>query len=208
MAQWSKTDNAANSVNWAADSLNIGSGKAAQAANNTALFGNTTASAFIAGKAVGQFGVSVDEATASTAAHAGWVLRTEGTGNRAGRVHMEVLVAGGMITGDADSEVVPSYALRFTTQPTATTVATGSPATFTSAAASKPDGATITYQWQANTGAGYANIADGAVYSGVTTNELTVADTTGLTGSSFRVVIDATGAAPVNSKGAVLTVSP
>lgn len=32
--------------------------------------------------------------------HAGWVLRTEGTGGRAGRVHIETLVAMGSITGD------------------------------------------------------------------------------------------------------------
>ena len=31
------------------------------------------------------------------AAHAGWVLRTEGTGGRAGRVQMETLVAMGSL---------------------------------------------------------------------------------------------------------------
>ena len=34
-------------------------------------------------------------------AHAGWVLRTAGTGGRSGRVQYEVLVAGSSITGDA-----------------------------------------------------------------------------------------------------------
>ena len=33
--------------------------------------------------------------------HAGWVLRTQGSGGRAGRFHYEVLVAGSSITGDA-----------------------------------------------------------------------------------------------------------
>ena len=39
-------------------------------------------------------------------AHAGWVRRTVGTGNKAGRVFTEVLVASGTITSDAadDSE--------------------------------------------------------------------------------------------------------
>jgi hypothetical protein len=39
-------------------------------------------------------------------AHAGWVLRTEGTGGRAGRVHYEVLVASSSITGDASDDAV------------------------------------------------------------------------------------------------------
>lgn len=35
--------------------------------------------------------------------HSGWVLRKEGTGGRAGRVHYEVLVASGSMTGDDDA---------------------------------------------------------------------------------------------------------
>jgi hypothetical protein len=37
--------------------------------------------------------------------HAGWVLRTVGTGGRAGRVQYETLVAMGSITGDSDDTV-------------------------------------------------------------------------------------------------------
>ena len=37
-------------------------------------------------------------------AHAGWVLRTEGTGGRAGRVQYETLVAMGSMTGDASDD--------------------------------------------------------------------------------------------------------
>lgn len=58
------------------------------------------------------YGVSTSEMgyanTADTEAdavpHAGWVLRTEGSGGRAGRVHYEVLVAGSSIQGDADDD--------------------------------------------------------------------------------------------------------
>jgi len=63
------------------------------------------------------FGVDTTEMayanTADTEAdavpHAGWVLRTEGTGGRAGRVHYEVLVAGSSISGDnvADDSILP-----------------------------------------------------------------------------------------------------
>ena len=41
------------------------------------------------------------------AAHAGWVVRTEGTGGRAGRVQFETLVAMGSITSDAEDNVLP-----------------------------------------------------------------------------------------------------
>lgn len=40
-------------------------------------------------------------------AHAGWVVRTVGTGNRAGRVQYETLVAMGSMTGDAEDNVLP-----------------------------------------------------------------------------------------------------
>jgi len=41
-----------------------------------------------------------------TAAHAGWVLRTVGTGGRAGRVQTETLVAMGSMTSDASDDTV------------------------------------------------------------------------------------------------------
>ena len=46
------------------------------------------------------------------------------------------------------------------------------------------------YQWQENTGGGWANLADGGKYSGVTTNELTISDVTvGMSGYKYQVVI-------------------
>lgn len=206
MAQWNKTDNAANSVSYAAKLLNVGSGKTAQAANNTALYANTTADAFVTGKTVGQFGIAIDEVTASPAAHAGWVLRTEGSGNRAGRVTMEVLVAGSMITGDGDADVAPKYVLKFSSQPAAATTNTTTAAVFSAPVVSKPAGATITYQWQANTGSGFANVVNGAVYGNVTTSSVTVIDPTGLTGAQLKVVVSAANSAPITSNPAVLTV--
>ena len=102
MAQWGNTDDSANSVVWANTSLNV---KKTQ----RELYGNTTVSAVVANAQVGVFGISTDElAFANTAgsdqeavAHAGWVLRTEGRGGRAGRVQYETLVAMSSITGDA-----------------------------------------------------------------------------------------------------------
>jgi hypothetical protein len=107
MAQWTTTDEAAGSPSWANTTLNV-------TKNQTELFLNTTAEAVIANVAVGVFGVSAAEmnsantsSEASAVTHTGWQLRTEGTGGRAGRVHYETLVAGG-ITGDAaDDAVLP-----------------------------------------------------------------------------------------------------
>jgi len=39
--------------------------------------------------------------------HTGWVLRTAGTGGRAGRINYEVLVAGGITTDGSDDSVLP-----------------------------------------------------------------------------------------------------
>ncbi len=39
--------------------------------------------------------------------HVGWVLRTEGSGGRAGRVQQETLVAMGSMTGDAEDVKYP-----------------------------------------------------------------------------------------------------
>lgn len=52
---------------------------------------------------VGTFGVDATEQNVASnpkGGHAGWVLRTAGTGGRAGRVHIETLVAMGSMTGD------------------------------------------------------------------------------------------------------------
>jgi hypothetical protein len=80
-------------------------------ANTQALFGNTTVATTrttvgVPGMAVGVFGVDAAEKSSTSTAntsggHAGWVLRKAGTGGRAGRVHVETLVAMGSMRGDA-----------------------------------------------------------------------------------------------------------
>lgn len=82
--------------------------------NTQQLFGNTTfatetTSLGVKDTAIGVFGVDANEqantaSAANTAAQAGWVLRKEGTGGRAGRIQTEVLVAMGSMTGDASDD--------------------------------------------------------------------------------------------------------
>lgn len=50
--------------------------------------------------------VTIGGGRARGIAHAGWVVRTEGTGGRAGRVHYETLVAMSSISGDASDDAV------------------------------------------------------------------------------------------------------
>lgn len=87
-------------------------------ANTQALFGNVTIATTDStvgrtGVAIGVFGVDAAEALvaaskANVGAHAGWVVRTEGTGGRAGRVTTETIVAMGSMTSDAsDDETLP-----------------------------------------------------------------------------------------------------
>ena len=82
MSLWGKTDNTANSTLFAAVQVN----KTANSANRDFLYQNTTIGAFRSNIAVGQFGVSAAEAANTTGEgkkvpHAGWVLRTQGTGS-------------------------------------------------------------------------------------------------------------------------------
>lgn len=205
MAQWGNTDDAANSVLWAVSQLN----KTANTTNQTNLFGNTTANAFITNATVGQFGAGVQEVQANgDLTHSGWILRTEGTGGRAGRVTHEVLVAGGYtFTVDAaDDAVLPDYVLRITSQPANATANTsaGQNATFTVAGASKPTGATLAYAWT------YANgdtIAAGANVGVTTDATLTVNSAVQTTNAAFKVLVSTTGGANVTSANATLTIT-
>lgn len=203
MSQWKMDDSAANSVNWAVAQVK----KTPNTANRDAFYGNTTADAFITGETVGQFAVDSNEVAANPAiAHTGWVIRTEGTGGRAGRVSYEVLVAGGITSDGSDDTVLPDYVLRITTQPASNTANTsaGENATFRVVAASRPAGATLTYNWT------YANgdaIAAGANVGNTTSANLVVNSAVVTTNTSFKVTVGATGAANVVSANAVLTIT-
>lgn len=213
MANWGNTDDAANSVLWATTQVKL----TPNTDNQANLYTNTTADAFISGLTVGQFGVSGGEAQALRAgantkvAHAGWVLRTVGSGNRSGRVQNETLVAMKTITGDgSDDPVMPDYMLRITTQPSNVTInssSTSNVATFTVAGASVPSGATITYKWQKWNGSAFANITDGSPYSNSATASLVVQSNSATTGEIYRVQVGATGAANVISSNAVITIT-
>lgn len=147
--------------------------------------------------------VGIDATEASTnGLTAGWNLKTTGSGGRSGRVFHEVLVAMGSMTGDNDT-VDPDPVITIGTQPANDTVADGETAEFT-VAATATRGAALSYLWQVSTDSG-ANWVD---LTAVTTNTLTLpgivlADD----GNQYRVTVSATGATPVTSSVATLTVT-
>jgi|694.fasta_scaffold17844_8 hypothetical protein len=206
MPLWGKSDAASNSTIYAAAQLKV----APNTANRDALFGNTTANAYFDGVTVGQFGVDDNEVAANPGiSHTGWVLRTAGSGGRAGRVMTEVLVAGGIGTDASDDVVMPDYIIRVTTQPVNTTINATTNVNNTgvifTVAATQPTGGSITYLWQANTGSGFVNAAAGT--TGNTTANLTVFANTFSTGAQFRALLQVTGAANVTTSVATLTVN-
>lgn len=206
MPLWGKNDEASNSTIFAPTSVKL----APNSANRDNLFDNTTADAFITGVTVGQFGVDSNEIAVNPGvAHTGWVLRTEGSGGRAGRVFNEVLVAGGIGTDASDDVTFPDYLIRVATQPVSTTINATSNADNTGVifvvAATQPTGGTISYLWQANTGSGFVNAAAGT--TGNTTANLTVQANSFSTGDQFRVLMQVTGGANVTSTVATLTVN-
>lgn len=204
MPLWGSNDAASNSTIFAAAQVKV----TPNTANRDALFGNSTANAFIAGVTVGQYGLDAAEVAAGggSAAHTGWVLRTTGQGGRSGRVQEEVLVAGG-ITGDAEDTAYPDYAIRIISQPTSAevdvTANADNTATFTVTAATVPAGGTLAYFWT------YAN---GDTISVAETDDdgaasLVVNGNTAANGTSYFVEISTSGGAVnVSSSNVTLTV--
>lgn len=182
MALWTKTDEAA------------GKPKFLTTAEKTVTFGVDTAE------------MDAERSQGTAPAHAGWILRTEGTGGRAGRVFMETLVAMGSVTGDLEDVKIQDLNIVIGTQPANDSSATGEAVTFSVAATTVPTGGALTFAWEvsADAGATYAD-ATGGVYSGETTATLAISDNTGLDGNLYRCEISATGAKNVTSTAATLT---
>jgi hypothetical protein len=103
MAQWGNTDDAANSVLWATSQVNL----PANTDNQTALFGNVTASAFITGATVGQFGVDTTEMGVSNGSIVSYTITNAGSGYAAN--------AAVTVSGNATSNATASATGRIST---------------------------------------------------------------------------------------------
>lgn len=208
MSQWKNDDSAANSVIWGTAQLD----QTVNSANRDLLFGNTTADAYYTGATHGQYGVDVTEQQAARGsgadrgAHAGWNLKTEGSGGRAGRVHIETLVAMRSMTGDAEDITFPDLGIQILTQPVSGSgSSTGDEqVTFTVVADSAPPGTGLTYLWRfANNDA----VVDDLTHSDPTLASLTVDANTANNGEGYYVEISAAGATNVVSDSVTITVT-
>jgi hypothetical protein len=156
--------------------------------------GNTGVQAFELSP-VGTWGVDATEALAKNVnGHAGWVLRTVGSGGRAGRVTEETLVAMGSMTGDSEDVVYPDAVIRITTQPSSVTANANSNVTFTVVATSTPS-TTLAYEW---------NGPQGVV--GTDSSTLTINLVESANAGAYWVNVSASGATTVRSANATLTV--
>lgn len=208
MPLWGKNDTASNSAIYAPAQVKL----APNTDNQDALFGNTTADAFIDGITVGQFGVDSNEVAVNPGvAHTGWVLRTVGSGGRAGRVLTEVLVAGGIGT-DAEDTVFPDALLAISSQPVSVSANSSNDesATFVVGVSQIPAGATPTYLWYYSTTSattGFSTTVAVSGFGGQTTSSLTANSATLGANVWVKAVVSVTGGVSVNSAAAKLTVT-
>ena len=197
MALWSNKDEAASAPKFTVDTIT----------------GNTGVQAFQA-TPVGTWGVDTTEARAKNVnGHAGWILRTVGSGGRSGRTQEETLVAMGSMSTDSEDTVYPDAILAITAQPVNRSIVAGggNTATFGVTATSTPP-ATIGYQWQYNNAGTWGNVANGTpantTYTGATSASLVVTPTTTeANGAIYRVIVSSAGAASVTSANGTLTVA-
>jgi hypothetical protein len=174
------------------------------AANVALLYGNTSADVYTTGETIGLFGVDAQEADVnSRGAHTGWVLRTTGSGGRAGRIQQEVLVAlSNMIAPDGDGQQYPNVEITLVTSGDTSVIANASfanTATFTVTPTLVGNtSATLTYQWQYNNASGsygWANIPANTAnirFAGSTTATLYVIPAnTANTTNRYRVTVTA-----------------
>jgi hypothetical protein len=210
MSSWGNYDNAANAPYWAVTQVSTGVNKAAAAptaANVALLYGNTTSDVYVTGETVGLFMADKFEVQAadSSIPGTGWVLKTEGSGGRAGRVTWEVLACVSEVSNDAaateDTTLVDAV-VTFLTSPTGVqfVAGAGNNGTFSVTTSVVPENATLTYVWQYSTdGTTYATAANGVTanttYVGNTTPSLTVyATNTDANTYYYRVQITANNA--------------
>jgi hypothetical protein len=209
MPSWGNYDNAANAPYWAVNSTIINAANtkinasAPTAANVALLYQNTTPDVYTTDETIGLFAVDAFEADVNDeVAHSGWVLRTVGSGGRAGRVQQEVLIATGIIS-DNTSPIYPDATITITSQPAGNTanLTVGNTATIrvTASITEGNTAAPLTYQWQrsATISGSYANVSNGTpantTYTGGTSAALVITPTfTDADNNYYRVVINAT----------------
>jgi hypothetical protein len=149
---------------------------------------------------VGTFGVDAAETAVTPAVtHAGWTLRTEGTGGRAGRVFHETLVAMGSMgpdTGEVQDDTQYPDAIITLTGPNSVTANAGDNVTLSVVTTTVPTGIDVGYQWFDG---------DGAV-TGANTNVLFIEDAQTANAGIYYVVATS-GNVSTQSANATVTIN-
>ncbi len=90
------------------------------------------------------------------------------------------------------------------TQPSVSTICSGNNTNFKVSAT----GTSLTYQWEVNSGSGWANVTNTGIYSGVTSDSLVLtAATTAENGNQYRCVVSGACTPSVTSSSVALTVN-
>ena len=226
MSSWGNYDNAANAPYWAVNSTiapDNPNRARPTAANVALLYGNTSSDVYTTGETIGLFMVDsaeeqVQETQTNHPVHSGWNLKVTGSGGRANRVQWETLVALASVQSDSntDDAVLPDAVITISQpiarNPIPVSAASANTVTFSVAGTTVvPASATLTYQWQVNSGgATWVNIDAGTgvstgqpgdmIKTGATTDTL-VLDPTATTANNyvFRAVVTATNPGITNS---------
>ena len=209
MSSWGNNDNAANAPYWAVNSTIVHatdvahSAAGSTAANVALLYANTQADAYITGETIGLFAIDAQEIAAQghgVGGHAGWNLRTVGSGGRAGRVQTETLVALANVIGDGDAQTYANVSISLSGPSNGSVLSQASYANVVSFTVSPTlsgnTSAALTYQWQYLNGAGaMVNIPANTApiqWAGATTATLQARPaTTANNGTVLRVIVTA-----------------
>ncbi len=112
--------------------------------------------------------------------------------------------AGGLSIPSTSATLTMNTAPTITSQPSNQSVNEGSNTSFSVTAT----GTALTYQWQVDTGSGFADITDTGVYSGAATDTLSITGAeAGMNGNTYRVVVSGAGGLTLPSTSATLTVN-
>jgi len=114
----------------------------------------------------------------------------------------------GLTTPDAISNagiLTVNVAPAVTAQPSNSTICPGSNTAFSVTAT----GTTLTYQWQVNDGSSWSNLTNTGIYTGVTSNTLTLTGATSTVNTyQYRCVVSGVCTPSATSSGATLTINP
>lgn len=136
---------------------------------------------------------------------------TDGEGNVRHKAEMLVTIAGPDTNANetqSDDAIAADYGITIDNNPQDASVTAPAGASFAVAAVSRPAGGSLTFLWQQSAdGTTWANLTESAQNTGVGTPTLLLADSSGLDGYQYRVIINVDGGASVTSEAATLTVA-